>query len=148
MADAADWVSTTVPDNATPDIINHVHWRPDQPVLYCSGASECDLLDATRHAEADTASFHPLFLFIGLPDNIEQLGGAPITIDADAPRNATFANFVLRLGCMPLEIRAGQRAVYHADANCTASFLLCVLHEAITLWGATGINRDATVAAI
>lgn len=148
VADAADWVFVTVPDDAIPDVVGNVRWRPGQLVLHCSGAGERDLLDAARQAGADTASFHPLFLFAGLPDDAERLGGASIAIDADAPHDAALASFALRLGCTPLKVRAGQRALYHAGANYAASFLLCALQEAATLWEAAGIDRDAAVAAM
>ncbi len=148
VADAADWVFITVPDDAIAGVAASVRWRPGQLVLHCSGAGERDLLDAARQAGADTASFHPLFLFAGLPDDAERLGGASIAIDADAPHDAALSNFALRLGCTPLKVRAGQRALYHAGANYAASFLLCALHEAATLWQAAGIERDAAVAAM
>lgn len=148
VADAADWVFVTVPDDAIPGVVGNVRWRPGQLVLHCSGAGERNLLDAARQAGAETASFHPLFLFAGLPDDAERLGGASIAIDADAPHDAALASFALRLGCTPLKVRAGQRALYHAGANYAASFLLCALHEAATLWEAAGIHRDAAVAAM
>lgn len=148
VADAADWVFVTVPDDAIPGVVCNVRWRPGQLVLHCSGAGERNLLDAARQAGAETASFHPLFLFAGLPDDAERLGGASIAIDADAPHDAALASFALRLGCTPLKVRAGQRALYHAGANYAASFLLCALHEAATLWEAAGIDRDAAVAAM
>ncbi|MCA1552702.1 NAD(P)-binding domain-containing protein, partial [Bradyrhizobium sp. BRP19] len=37
VADAADWVFVTVPDDAIPGVVNHVRWRPGQLVLHCSG---------------------------------------------------------------------------------------------------------------
>jgi predicted short-subunit dehydrogenase-like oxidoreductase (DUF2520 family) len=148
VADAADWVFVTVPDDAIPGVVGNVRWRPGQLVLHCSGAGERDLLDAARQAGTETASFHPLFLFAGLPDDAERLGGASIAIDADAPHDAALASFALRLGCTPLKVRAGQRALYHAGANYAASFLLGALHEAATLWEAAGIDRDAAVAAM
>lgn len=148
VADAADWVFVTVPDDAIPRVVSNVRWRPGQLVLHCSGAGERDVLSAANQAGADTASFHPLFLFAGLPDDAERLGGASIAIDADAPHDAALASFASRLGCMPLQVRAGQRALYHAGANYAASFLLCALHEAATLWEAAGIDRDAAVAAM
>ncbi|CAJ0784156.1 hypothetical protein LMG7141_01478 [Ralstonia condita] len=148
VADTAQWVFITVPDDAIADVVAGVHWRPGQLVLHCSGAGERDLLEAARRAGASTASFHPLFLFAGLPDDAERLRGASIAIDADAPHDAALANFALRLGCPPLKVRAGQRALYHAGANYAASFLLCALHEAATLWEAAGIDRQAAVAAM
>ncbi|MGN6260828.1 MAG: Rossmann-like and DUF2520 domain-containing protein [Ralstonia sp.] len=148
VADTADWVFVTVPDDAIPGVVDNVRWRPGQLVIHCSGAGERDLLDGARRCGADTASFHPLFLFAGLPDDAERLGGASIAIDADAPHDAALASFALRLGCTPLKVRAGQRALYHAGANYAASFLLCALHEAATLWEAAGIDRDAAVAAM
>ncbi|WP_104655910.1 Rossmann-like and DUF2520 domain-containing protein [Ralstonia insidiosa] len=148
VADAADWVFITVPDDAIARVTASVRWRPGQLVVHCSGAGERDLLDAARQAGADTASFHPLFLFAGLPDDAERLGGASIAIEADAPHDAALANLAQRLGCTPLEVRPGQRALYHAGANYAASFLLCALHEAATLWQAAGINRDAAIEAM
>jgi len=148
VADAADWVFITVPDDSIASVASGVRWRPGQLVLHCSGAGERSLLDAARQAGADTASFHPLFLFAGLPDDAERLGGASIAIDADDPHDAALANFALRLGCTPLKVQAGQRALYHAGANYAASFLLCALQEAATLWQAAGIDRDAAVAAM
>ncbi|WP_296224603.1 Rossmann-like and DUF2520 domain-containing protein [Ralstonia sp. UBA689] len=148
VADAADWVFVTVPDDAIASVVAGVRWRPGQLVLHCSGAGERDLLDAARQAGADTASFHPLFLFAGLPDDAERLGGASIAIEADTPHDAALSNFALRLGCTPLKVQAGQRALYHAGANYAASFLLCALHEAAALWQAAGIDREAAVAAM
>ena len=146
VADAADWVFVTVPDDAIPGVVDNVRWRPGQLVIHCSGAGERDLLNGARRCGADTASFHPLFLFAGLPDDAERLGGASIAIDADAPHDAALASFALRLGCTPLKVRAGQRALYHAGANYAASFLLCALHEAATGWEAAGIGRGCHVA--
>lgn len=148
VADTADWVFITVPDDAIADVVAGVNWRPGQLVLHCSGAGERSLLDAARQAGAHTASFHPLFLFAGLPDDAERLRGASIAIDAEAPHDAALSNFALQLGCTPLKVCAGQRALYHAGANYAASFLLCALHEAATLWEAAGIDREAAVAAM
>ena len=148
VADAADWVFITVPDDAIAEVVAGVRWRPGQLVIHCSGAGERDLLAAAEQAGAQTASFHPLFLFAGLPDDAERLRGASITIDADAPYDAVLANFAIQLGCTPLMVQAGQRALYHAGANYAASFLLCALHEAATLWAAAGIDREAAVAAM
>jgi predicted short-subunit dehydrogenase-like oxidoreductase (DUF2520 family) len=106
------------------------------------------VLELARQAGAATASFHPLFLFAGLPDDAERLGGASIAIDADAPHDAALADLARRLDCKPLRVRAGQRALYHAGANYAASFLLCALHEAATLWQAAGIDRDDAIAAM
>lgn len=148
VANQADWVFVTAPDDAIAAIAATVRWRPGQLVIHCSGAGERDLLDPARQAGAATASFHPLFLFAGLPDDAERLGGASIAIDADAPHDAALADLARRLGCTPLKVRPGQRALYHAGANYAASFLLCALHEAATLWHAAGIDREAAVAAM
>ncbi|MFP4592578.1 DUF2520 domain-containing protein [uncultured Ralstonia sp.] len=148
VADRADWVFITVPDDAIAAVAASVRWRPGQLVIHCSGASERDVLELARQAGAATASFHPLFLFAGLPDDAERLGGASIAIDADAPHDAALADLARRLDCKPLRVRAGQRALYHAGANYAASFLLCALHEAATLWQAAGIDRDDAIAAM
>ncbi|QCX51070.1 Rossmann-like and DUF2520 domain-containing protein [Ralstonia pseudosolanacearum] len=148
VADRADWVFVTVPDDAIAEVAAAVQWRPGQLVIHCSGAGERDLLDPARRAGAAAASFHPLFLFAGLPDDAQRLAGAAIAIEADAPHDAALADLARRLGCHPLKVRPGQRALYHAGANYAASFLLCALHEAATLWQAAGIDRAEAVAAM
>ncbi|MEF9386859.1 DUF2520 domain-containing protein [Ralstonia solanacearum species complex bacterium KE056] len=148
VADRADWVFVTVPDDAIAEVAAAVRWRPGQLVIHCSGAGERDLLDPARQAGAATASFHPLFLFAGLPDDAQRLAGAAIAIEADAPHDTALADLARRLGCHPLKVRPGQRALYHAGANYAASFLLCALHEAATLWQAAGIDRAEAVAAM
>lgn len=148
VADRADWVFVTVPDDAIAKVAAAVRWRPGQLVIHCSGAGERDLLDPARRAGAATASFHPLFLFAGLPDDAQRLAGAAIAIEADAPHDAALADLARRLGCHPLKVRPGQRALYHAGANYAASFLLCALHEAATLWQAAGIDRAEALAAM
>ncbi|CAH0441525.1 Rossmann-like and DUF2520 domain-containing protein [Ralstonia pseudosolanacearum] len=148
VADRADWVFVTVPDDAIAEVAAAVRWRPGQLVIHCSGAGERDLLDPARRAGAATASFHPLFLFAGLPDDAQRLAGAAIAIEADAPHDAALADLARRLGCHPLKVRPGQRALYHAGANYAASFLLCALHEAATLWQAAGIDRAEALAAM
>ncbi|MDO3525580.1 Rossmann-like and DUF2520 domain-containing protein [Ralstonia pseudosolanacearum] len=148
VADRADWVFVTVPDDAIAEVAAAVQWRPGQLVIHCSGAGERDLLDPARRAGAATASFHPLFLFAGLPDDAQRLAGAAIAIEADAPHDAALADLARRLGCPALKVRPGQRALYHAGANYAASFLLCALHEAATLWQAAGIDRVEAVAAM
>ncbi|MDN3367678.1 Rossmann-like and DUF2520 domain-containing protein [Ralstonia pseudosolanacearum] len=148
VADRADWVFVTVPDDAIAEVAAAVRWRPGQLVIHCSGAGERDLLDPARRAGAATASFHPLFLFAGLPDDAQRLAGAAIAIEADAPHDAALADLARRLGCPALKVRPGQRALYHAGANYAASFLLCALHEAATLWQAAGIDRVEAVAAM
>lgn len=148
VADRADWVFVTVPDDAIAEVAAAVRWRPGQLVIHCSGAGERDLLDPARQAGAATASFHPLFLFAGLPDDAQRLAGAAIAIEADAPHDAALADLARRLGCPALKVRPGQRALYHAGANYAASFLLCALHEAATLWQAAGIDRVEAVAAM
>lgn len=59
VADRADWVFVTVPDDAIAEVAAAVRWRPGQLVIHCSGAGERDLLDPARRAGAATASFHP-----------------------------------------------------------------------------------------
>ncbi len=148
VADQADWVFVTVPDDAIAETAASLRWRPGQLVIHCSGAGERDLLAPAQQAGAAIASFHPLFLFAGLPDDAQRLGGASIAIEADAPHDAALADLARRLGCEPLKVKPGQRALYHAGANYAASFLLCALHEAATLWQAAGIDREAAVAAM
>src|SRR6266436_2288394 len=93
VADRADIVFLTVPDDAIEAAASGVKWRAGSACVHCSGAAE---LDALKKAIADGAlagGFHPLHMFgearepsaalaallpllRGTVDNVEKLGAA------------------------------------------------------------------------
>ncbi|ALS63732.1 Rossmann-like and DUF2520 domain-containing protein [Pandoraea apista] len=138
----ADLVFLTVPDDAIATCATYLAPRAGQALVHCSGASEVALLAPATRQGAQIGGFHPLFLFAGLDDDASRMSGSAITIEADAPLNATLHDLANAIGCRALSIPAGERMRYHAGANYAASFLLCLLDEATLLWKAIGMPED------
>src|SRR5947207_14412764 len=63
VADRADLVFLTVPDDAIERVASGIRWRTGSACVHCSGAVD---LDALKKAAADgalTGGFHPLHMF-------------------------------------------------------------------------------------
>ncbi|AJC21802.2 NADP oxidoreductase [Pandoraea pulmonicola] len=146
--DHADLVFLTVPDDAIAICATALSPKAGQALVHCSGASEVALLAPAASHGAQIGGFHPLFLFAGLDNDAERMSGCAITIEADAPLNRTLQALARDMGCRALSIPAGERMRYHAGANYAASFLLCLLDEATTLWRAVGMPEADAQAAI
>ncbi|MFA9439952.1 Rossmann-like and DUF2520 domain-containing protein [Uliginosibacterium sp. sgz301328] len=148
VAALADLVVLAVPDDLLAEIAGQLGTLHGKAVVHLSGASELSVLDAARQAGAQVGGLHPLFLFAGRDDDAQRMAGCSITIEAAQPLVETLNQLAHSLGCRPLTIPAGQRALYHAGANYAASFILSLLEEAATLWTHAGIDRAQTVRAL
>src|SRR5712671_3796092 len=80
VADRADMVFLTVPDDAIEAVAASVKWRAGSACVHCSGAAE---LDALKKAAADGAlagGFHPLHMFGEPGESPDALAGCAIAL--------------------------------------------------------------------
>jgi predicted short-subunit dehydrogenase-like oxidoreductase (DUF2520 family) len=148
VAAQADVIFLATPDDDLRGVADDLANVAGKMVVHLSGASELSVLDGARQRGALVGAFHPIFLFAGLPDEAQRMGGCSISIEAQEPAADVLRALVATLGCKPLSIPAGQRALYHGAANYAASFVLCLLDEAAVLWEHVGIDRQATFEAM
>lgn len=148
VAEAADLVFITVPDDAIKATAATLRFSKDQAVVHCSGASEVSLLDSARLQGALIGGFHPLFLFSGAAADLERIKGASVTLEASGALKERLAALVHVLGCTPLEIPEGARMLYHASANYAASFVLCSLKETVDVWASFGASEEQVLSAL
>src|SRR6266699_6528846 len=148
VADRADIVFLTVPDDAIEGLASTLSWRKGAACVHCSGAAE---LDALRKAVADGAlagGFHPLHMFGDAGESPGALAGCAIALagpDALVDRLARLARV---LDAKPLRLPEGGRALYHAAANFSGAFVIALVREAIALWGKLGIAEADALAAL
>ena len=83
MADHADLVFITTPDDAIPAVVNQVRWHPGQSVVHCSGADSLDVLEPARIVGAQVGSFHPLQTFASIQKAIDNLPGSTFALEAE-----------------------------------------------------------------
>src|SRR4030081_1586908 len=63
VADSADMVFLTVPDDAIEAVASSVRWRAGSACVHCSGAADLDVLQKAVADGALAGGFHPLHMF-------------------------------------------------------------------------------------
>src|SRR5882724_13609536 len=110
VADRADIVFLTVPDDAIEAVAASVKWRAGSACVHCSGAAE---LDALKKAVADGAlagGFHPLHMFGEARDPSGALAGSAIALAGPDALVKKLARLARALDARPLRLPEGGRA--------------------------------------
>ena len=137
VADAADLIFITTPDDAIASVAAGVNWRPENSVVHCSGADSTDILEPARKAGACVGVFHPLQTFASLRQ--ENLHGITFALEAEEPLLATLKEMATALGGRWIEIKAGDKIVYHTAAVFACNYLVTLVKLATDLWQTFGI---------
>src|SRR5947208_1182766 len=148
VADRADIVFLTVPDDAIAAVASSIMWRAGSACVHCSGAADLDVL---RKAVADGAlagGFHPLHMFGEARESPGALAGCAIALAGPDMLVEKLARLARVLDAKPLRLPEGGRALYHAAANFSAAFVIALVRETIALWGKLGIAEADALAAL
>src|SRR5438093_879547 len=148
VADRADLVFLTVPDDAIEAVASGVKWRGGSACVHCSGAADLDVL---RKAVADGAlagGFHPLHMFGEVGEPAGKLAGCAIALAGPDTLVEKLEQLARVLDAKPLRLPEGGRALYHAAANFSGAFVIALIQEAIGLWGKLGSAEAAALAAL
>ncbi len=148
VADAADLVFITVPDDSIGAVAQQVQWRAGQAVVHCSGATEVSVLQAAARTGAQTGGFHPLQLFADAQLALRHMRGCSVAVEAPEPLQATLHALAADVGYRVITLPPGSRTLYHAGCCYAASLLLSLLREASDLWGTFGVPEDDAMAAL
>ena len=148
VADRADIVFLTVPDDAIAAVASSIMWRAGSACVHCSGAADLDVL---RKAVADGAlagGFHPLHMFGEARESPGALAGSAIALAGPDVLVQRLARLARALDARPLRLPEGGRALYHAAANFSGAFVIALIQEAVALWGKLGIAQGDAIAAL
>jgi predicted short-subunit dehydrogenase-like oxidoreductase (DUF2520 family) len=147
VADLADLVFLTVPDDAIEAVASSIRWRAGSACVHCSGAGELDLLAKAAADGAAVGGFHPLRMF-GEPGKSFNLRGCAVAIAGPEALAKELARLARALGARPLRLPEGGRALYHAAANFSGAFVIALVQETVALWGKLGIAEADALAAL
>jgi predicted short-subunit dehydrogenase-like oxidoreductase (DUF2520 family) len=125
-----------------------VRWQPRQSVIHCSAATEVSALAPAAAGGAATGGVHPLQTFTNTEAAIATLPGCTVAIEAAEPLLSQLNEMALALGCVPIRLPPGARPLYHASGSFAASFLVGLMNDALDLWGAFGVDREAAFRAL
>ncbi|MBI2868426.1 MAG: DUF2520 domain-containing protein [Chloroflexi bacterium] len=148
VADAADLVFITTPDAVIPVVAAELKWRQGQSVIHCSGADSAATLEPARLAGAAAGCFHPLQTFAGVRQAIENIPGSTFALEAPEPLLGTLKEMAAALGGYWIELKAGDKAAYHAAAVFACNYMVTLVKLAADLWESFGVPRDQAIRAL
>jgi predicted short-subunit dehydrogenase-like oxidoreductase (DUF2520 family) len=148
VADYAEMVFITTPDDAIASVASSVDWHRGQMVIHCSGADTSALLDPAREAGAYVGVFHPLQTFASIREARENLPGSTFAIEAEEPLLEILKTMAVSLGGRWLVLAAGDKVIYHASAVMACNYFVTLVKLATDLWQTFGVSREQAVEAL
>jgi predicted short-subunit dehydrogenase-like oxidoreductase (DUF2520 family) len=148
VADNADFVFITTPDDVIPEIVKQVNWHKGQYAVHCSGADSLDVLEQARIVGARVGSFHPLQTFANLQKAIENLPGSTFALEAEGTLLEILKEMAAALDGHWIKLGSGDKAAYHAAAVMTSNYLVTLIKLATDLWASFGVSREQAIQAL
>jgi predicted short-subunit dehydrogenase-like oxidoreductase (DUF2520 family) len=134
VANTADHVFITTPDDSIPKVVSGLTWHPNQAVVHCSGAASIDILDPAERSGAMIGSFHPCQAFASVDQAIENLPGSTFAIEAQPPLLDILKDMASSIGCDWIALKPGDKALYHAAAVFVSNYSVALLKVATDLF--------------
>ena len=134
VADAADLVFITTPDDAIAHVAAELQWHTGQSVVHCSGADSLDSLEPARSAGAQVGGFHPLQTFASLAHAIENIPGSTFALEAEGELLETLKQLAAALEGNWIKLGAGDKTLYHAAAVIACNYLVTLVKLSTDLW--------------
>jgi predicted short-subunit dehydrogenase-like oxidoreductase (DUF2520 family) len=145
LADAAEMVFITTPDDAIARVCSEVRWHEEQSVVHCSGAHSVDILELARKLGASVGSFHPLQTFAGVDQAIKNLPGSTFALEAEGPLLSTLRELAELLNGNWVVLGPGDKVLYHTAAVFVCNYLVTLVKLALDLWKDFGVSsKEAT----
>lgn len=148
VADVAELVFITTPDDAIAQVVAELKWRPGQSVAHCSGAESLDSLEPARRAGAQVGGFHPLQTFASVAHAIENLPGSTFALETDGELLATLKQMASALEGNWIRLGAGDKVLYHAAAVFACNYLVTLVKLSTDLWQVFGVSTPEATRAL
>jgi len=145
LADVAELVFVTTPDDVIAQVCSEVHWHKGQSVLHCSGAHSIDILEPAKKLGAAVGSFHPLQTFADVDQAIANLPGSTFALEAEEPLLLTLKELTHLLNGNWVKLGSGDKVLYHAAAVFACNYLVTLVKLGQDLWKDFGVSsKEAT----
>jgi predicted short-subunit dehydrogenase-like oxidoreductase (DUF2520 family) len=148
VADNAELVFITTPDDAIARVAAQVNWHPGQSVVHCSGADSVDILEPAREAGARVGAFHPLQTFASPQQAVENMPGSTFALEADEPLLGTLKEMAAALDGQWVELKAKDKVLYHAAAVFACNYMVTLTKLATDLWQSFGVSPPQATRAL
>jgi predicted short-subunit dehydrogenase-like oxidoreductase (DUF2520 family) len=148
VADQANLVFLTTPDDVIAKVASEISWHDKQFVVHCSGAHSTDILESATEQGATTGCFHPLQTFAGIAQAINNIPGSTFAIEAKEPLFSILKNIATNLNGEWVELKAGDKVLYHAAAVFACNYLVTLVKMATDLWQTFNIPQEKATRAL
>jgi predicted short-subunit dehydrogenase-like oxidoreductase (DUF2520 family) len=148
VADTAELVFITTPDDTIATVASQVNWHNGQSVVHCSGADSTATLEPARQAGTAVGGFHPLQTFAGVKQAIENIPGSTFAIEAEGQLLDTLKGMATALGGNWIELKASDKVAYHAAAVIACNYLVTLVKLATDLWQTFSVPPDQATRAL
>jgi predicted short-subunit dehydrogenase-like oxidoreductase (DUF2520 family) len=134
IADNAELVFITTPDDVIATVAAEVKWHPGQSVVHCSGADSVDILQPAREAGAEVGAFHPLQTFASPEQAMENIPGSTFALEAEEPLLGILKDMAAALEGQWVELKSSDKVLYHAAAVLACNYMVTLTKLATDLW--------------
>ena len=148
VADAAELIFITTPDDTIASVASEIQWHRGQSVVHCSGALSTDILEPAKKLGAQVGSFHPLQTFASVKQAIENMPGSTFAVEAEEPLLSTLEDVATALDGHWIELEATDKIVYHAAAVIACNYLVTLVKLAADLWQNFNIPQSQATQAL
>jgi predicted short-subunit dehydrogenase-like oxidoreductase (DUF2520 family) len=145
VANNANLIFITTPDDVIASVANEVKWHQKQSVVHCSGADSTISLQPARDAGANVGVIHPLQTFASVDKAIENMPGSTFALEAEEPLISILKQITNNLGGNWITLKAQDKVIYHAAAVIACNYLITLVKLATDLWGTFNVpTQQAT----
>ncbi len=148
VADAAELVFVTTPDDVIAPVVSKEKWHAGQSVVHCSGADSTVILEPAKKAGAHVGAFHPLQTFASAKKAMENIPGSTFAIEAEEPLLSILKDMATALGGYWIELKASDKVLYHAAAVIACNYLVTIVKLATDLWQTFDISTQQATQAL
>jgi predicted short-subunit dehydrogenase-like oxidoreductase (DUF2520 family) len=134
VADEANLVFLTTPDDVIAKVASEIIWHKKQCVVHCSGAHSIDVLEPAIKQGAITGCLHPLQTFADVTQAINNIPGSTFAVEAKEPLFSILKSIATTLEGDWVELKAGDKVLYHAAAVFACNYLVTLVKLATDLW--------------
>ena len=147
VADSAQLVFVTTPDDAIQQVVAELYWHKGQSVVHCSGADSTDILEQAKEDDAWVGGFHPLQTFASVTHAIENIPGSTFAIEAEEPLLTMLKEMASALDGTWVRLSAEDKVLYHAAAVIACNYFVTLVKQSTDLWETFGVpSQQATKA--
>jgi predicted short-subunit dehydrogenase-like oxidoreductase (DUF2520 family) len=148
VADSAELIFITTPDDAIASVAAEVNWHPGQSVVHCSGADSTDILRPAKQAGARVGAFHPLQTFASPQQAMENIPGSTFALEAEEPLLGILKDMAAALDGQWVELKASDKVLYHAAAVFACNYMVTLVKLATDLWQNFGVPQEKAIKAL